>query len=269
MTLLSTSHAPVLRAWQLQELNSARSLPCSLNTLGALQGLCDSPAAQRQDRNQVGTRVTPLKCPPYPGPIGPMKKVLVDSPKKRTLLIENLRESQPYRYTVKARNGAGWGPEREAIINLATQPKRPMSSEWWVGRHRADGRTGGQGWGPGSHLPSLQSPSSQTSPLWTPRVGKTMKASSCTVMTFYAPRLAARGPASPTTLVSGPGIPERKVRVLCREWGCHWCPGRAKGPVTAGHGGQDEKSPLSPRQTPVEPTLRQAPCWHWVQRGQN
>ncbi|KAK2112063.1 Integrin beta-4 [Saguinus oedipus] len=43
------------------------------------------------------------------------------------LLIENLRESQPYRYTVKARNGAGWGPEREAIINLATQPKRPMS----------------------------------------------------------------------------------------------------------------------------------------------
>ncbi|OWK14046.1 ITGB4, partial [Cervus elaphus hippelaphus] len=60
-------------------------------------------------------------------PIGPMKKVLVDGPKKRTLLIENLRESQPYRYTVKARNGAGWGPEREAIINLATQPKRPMS----------------------------------------------------------------------------------------------------------------------------------------------
>ncbi|XP_056673108.1 integrin beta-4 isoform X2 [Monodelphis domestica] len=60
-------------------------------------------------------------------PIGPMKKVLVDTPKKRTLLIENLRESQPYRYTVKACNGAGWGPEREAIINLATQPKRPMS----------------------------------------------------------------------------------------------------------------------------------------------
>ncbi|XP_062071688.1 integrin beta-4 isoform X1 [Lepus europaeus] len=60
-------------------------------------------------------------------PIGPMKKVLVDSPKSRMLLIENLRESQPYRYTVKARNGAGWGPEREAIINLATQPTRPMS----------------------------------------------------------------------------------------------------------------------------------------------
>ncbi|XP_019601156.2 integrin beta-4 isoform X4 [Rhinolophus sinicus] len=60
-------------------------------------------------------------------PIGHMKKVLVDGPKRRMLLIENLRESQPYRYTVKARNGAGWGPEREAIINLATQPKRPMS----------------------------------------------------------------------------------------------------------------------------------------------
>uniref|UniRef100_A0A2I3GVG3 Integrin beta n=1 Tax=Nomascus leucogenys TaxID=61853 RepID=A0A2I3GVG3_NOMLE len=71
-------------------------------------------------------------------PIGPMKKVLVDNPKNRMLLIENLRESQPYRYTVKARNGAGWGPEREAIINLATQPKRPMSSEWWAGRCGAD-----------------------------------------------------------------------------------------------------------------------------------
>lgn len=62
-------------------------------------------------------------------PIGPMKKVLVEDPKKRMVLIENLRESQPYRYMVKARNGAGWGPEREATINLATQPKRPMSSE--------------------------------------------------------------------------------------------------------------------------------------------
>ncbi|NXW29127.1 ITB4 protein, partial [Phaetusa simplex] len=60
-------------------------------------------------------------------PVGPMKKVLVEDPKKRMVLIENLRESQPYRYMVKARNGAGWGPEREATINLATQPKRPMS----------------------------------------------------------------------------------------------------------------------------------------------
>ncbi|NXK96306.1 ITB4 protein, partial [Formicarius rufipectus] len=60
-------------------------------------------------------------------PVGPVKKVLVEDPKKRMVLIENLRESQPYRYMVKARNGAGWGPEREAIINLATQPKRPMS----------------------------------------------------------------------------------------------------------------------------------------------
>uniref|UniRef100_A0A8C5NNW6 Integrin beta n=1 Tax=Junco hyemalis TaxID=40217 RepID=A0A8C5NNW6_JUNHY len=60
-------------------------------------------------------------------PIGPLKKVLVEEPKKRVVLIENLRESQPYRYMVKARNGAGWGPQREATINLATQPKRPMS----------------------------------------------------------------------------------------------------------------------------------------------
>ncbi|XP_067403678.1 integrin beta-4 [Emydura macquarii macquarii] len=60
-------------------------------------------------------------------PFGAMKKVLVEDPKKRMVLIENLRESQPYRYVVRARNGAGWGPEREATINLATQPKRPMS----------------------------------------------------------------------------------------------------------------------------------------------
>ncbi|XP_062976375.1 integrin beta-4 isoform X2 [Elgaria multicarinata webbii] len=60
-------------------------------------------------------------------PIGPVKKVMVEGAKKRMVLIENLRESQPYRYTVKAKNGAGWGPEREATINLATQPKRPMS----------------------------------------------------------------------------------------------------------------------------------------------
>uniref|UniRef100_A0A8B9CLK9 Integrin beta n=1 Tax=Anser brachyrhynchus TaxID=132585 RepID=A0A8B9CLK9_9AVES len=63
-------------------------------------------------------------------PIGPVKKVLVEDPKKRMVLIENLRESQPYRYMVKARNGAGWGPEREATINLATQPRRPLSSEF-------------------------------------------------------------------------------------------------------------------------------------------
>uniref|UniRef100_A0A8C3UEV8 Integrin beta n=1 Tax=Catharus ustulatus TaxID=91951 RepID=A0A8C3UEV8_CATUS len=60
-------------------------------------------------------------------PSGPMKKVLIEDPKKRMVLIENLRESQTYRYMVKARNGAGWGPERDATINLATQPKRPMS----------------------------------------------------------------------------------------------------------------------------------------------
>lgn len=60
-------------------------------------------------------------------PIGHMKKVLINDPKKRMVLIENLRESQPYRYAVKACNRAGWGPEREATMNLATQPTRPMS----------------------------------------------------------------------------------------------------------------------------------------------
>lgn len=73
-----------------------------------------------------------------------MKKVLVEDPKKRMVLIENLRESQPYRYTVKARNGAGWGPERDATINLATQPKRPMSSECQPGQGQGDRSSAGE-----------------------------------------------------------------------------------------------------------------------------
>ncbi|XP_059804919.1 integrin beta-4 isoform X2 [Hypanus sabinus] len=60
-------------------------------------------------------------------PIGPKKTVKINKPKKRTVMIENLKEEQPYRYTVRARNGAGWGPTREATMNLSTQPKRPMS----------------------------------------------------------------------------------------------------------------------------------------------
>nr|XP_015212021.1 PREDICTED: integrin beta-4 isoform X3 [Lepisosteus oculatus] len=60
-------------------------------------------------------------------PMGPTKKVKIDSPKKRMLLIENLQKCQTYCYTVKARNKAGWGPTREATINLATQPPRPLS----------------------------------------------------------------------------------------------------------------------------------------------
>lgn len=177
-----------------------------------------------------------------------MKKVLVDGPKRRMLLIENLRESQPYRYTVKARNGAGWGPEREAIINLATQPKRPMSSELWARRLRASrGGQKAQAEALAHSRPPLQSPSSRTSPLWTPRVGESTRASSCTAMTFSAPRLAASGPVSPMTRVSGRGFPRRRrgswvvggVVTGVRE--------RTKGPVTAGHEGQDSESPLSPR----------------------
>lgn len=178
-----------------------------------------------------------------------MKKVLVDSPKKRTLLIENLRESQPYRYTVKARNGAGWGPEREAIINLATQPKRPMSSEQGAGRHRAD--RGGQGPEVGPWLtppPTPQSPSSLTSPSWTPRVGRTMRASSCTAMMCSALQPAARGPASLMTPVSGLGIPARMVGILGRGWGCRWCPETAKGPGPLGMKIKTE-SPLSAKST--------------------
>uniref|UniRef100_UPI00398E4990 integrin beta-4 isoform X2 n=1 Tax=Pristiophorus japonicus TaxID=55135 RepID=UPI00398E4990 len=60
-------------------------------------------------------------------PIGPKKTVKINKPKKRMVMIENLKEEQPYRYTVRAKNGAGWGPIREATMNLSTQPKRPMS----------------------------------------------------------------------------------------------------------------------------------------------
>ncbi|KAG7332830.1 hypothetical protein KOW79_004664 [Hemibagrus wyckioides] len=60
-------------------------------------------------------------------PIGPDKKVKIDNPKKRMLLIENLQPSQTYRYKVRASNKVGWGPYRDATINLATQPLRPMS----------------------------------------------------------------------------------------------------------------------------------------------
>ncbi|XP_005166847.1 integrin beta-4 isoform X3 [Danio rerio] len=60
-------------------------------------------------------------------PTGPPKKVMIDNPKKRMLLIENLQPSQTYCYKVRASNKVGWGPYREATINLASQPTRPMS----------------------------------------------------------------------------------------------------------------------------------------------
>ncbi|KAJ8399733.1 hypothetical protein AAFF_G00408380 [Aldrovandia affinis] len=60
-------------------------------------------------------------------PTGQTKKLKIDNPKKRMLLIENLQASQTYIYNVRACNNIGWGPYRDATINLATQPKRPMS----------------------------------------------------------------------------------------------------------------------------------------------
>ncbi|XP_059379131.1 integrin beta-4-like isoform X2 [Carassius carassius] len=60
-------------------------------------------------------------------PVGLSKKVMIDNPKKRMLLIENLQPSQTYCYKVRARNKVGWGPYRDATINLASQPTRPMS----------------------------------------------------------------------------------------------------------------------------------------------
>ncbi|XP_026103225.1 integrin beta-4-like isoform X1 [Carassius auratus] len=60
-------------------------------------------------------------------PVGLSKKVMIDNPKKRMLLIENLQPSQTYCYKVRARNKVGWGPYRDATINLGSQPTRPMS----------------------------------------------------------------------------------------------------------------------------------------------
>ncbi|TNN48639.1 Integrin beta-4 [Liparis tanakae] len=60
-------------------------------------------------------------------PVGAAKKVKIDNPKKRMLLIENLQNAQTYQYKVRAMNSIGWGPFRDATINLASQPARPMS----------------------------------------------------------------------------------------------------------------------------------------------
>ncbi|XP_028263462.1 integrin beta-4 isoform X2 [Parambassis ranga] len=60
-------------------------------------------------------------------PVEPAKKVKIDNPKKRMLLIENLQNGQTYQYKVRASNSVGWGPFRDATINLASQPARPLS----------------------------------------------------------------------------------------------------------------------------------------------
>ncbi|XP_061823187.1 integrin beta-4 isoform X2 [Nerophis lumbriciformis] len=59
--------------------------------------------------------------------VGAAKKVKIDNPKKRMLLIENLVSAQTYQYKVRAKNSVGWGPFRDATINLASQPVRPLS----------------------------------------------------------------------------------------------------------------------------------------------
>ncbi|KAK5850417.1 hypothetical protein PBY51_001300 [Eleginops maclovinus] len=60
-------------------------------------------------------------------PEGAAKKIKIDNPKKRMLLIENLQRAQTYQYKVRAMNSIGWGPFRDATINLASQPTRPLS----------------------------------------------------------------------------------------------------------------------------------------------
>ncbi|XP_054913412.1 integrin beta-4 isoform X2 [Poeciliopsis prolifica] len=60
-------------------------------------------------------------------PVGADRKVKIDNPKKRMVLIENLQSGQTYQYKVRAQNSVAWGPYRDATINLASQPNRPMS----------------------------------------------------------------------------------------------------------------------------------------------
>ncbi|KAJ3607772.1 hypothetical protein NHX12_024823 [Muraenolepis orangiensis] len=60
-------------------------------------------------------------------PAGAAKLVKIDNPKKRMLLIENLQRAQTYMYKVRAKNSVGWSPYRDATINLASQPTRPLS----------------------------------------------------------------------------------------------------------------------------------------------
>ncbi|XP_032823004.1 integrin beta-4 isoform X2 [Petromyzon marinus] len=59
--------------------------------------------------------------------IGQTKRVEVQGNKRRVMLIENLRPMVPYRYLVRARNSAGWGPPRESTLNIANQSTRPLS----------------------------------------------------------------------------------------------------------------------------------------------
>lgn len=70
-----------------------------------------------------------FSCTLLAEPVGAAKKVKIDNPKKRMLLIENLQNAQTYQYKVRAKNSVGWGPFRDATINLASQPARPLSSK--------------------------------------------------------------------------------------------------------------------------------------------
>ncbi|KAJ8264147.1 hypothetical protein GJAV_G00145770 [Gymnothorax javanicus] len=83
------------------------------------------PAATNGDITAYEVTYTPIDEDGTP--TGQTKKVKIDNPKKRMLLIENLQPSQTYIYHVRACNRVGWGPHRDATINLATQPNRPMS----------------------------------------------------------------------------------------------------------------------------------------------
>lgn len=112
-------------------------------------------------------------------PVGPAKKVKIDNPKKRMLLIENLQNAQTYQYKVRAKNSVGWGPFRDATINLASQPARPLSSKS-VTKTSPERSASMKNHLPLSFSFCPQFPSFQMSPLWMPRREMSMTATWCT-----------------------------------------------------------------------------------------
>lgn len=85
--------------------------------------------SNKEKATEILTFVVLIPSCLFADPVGPPKKVQIDNPKKRMLLIENLQNAQTYQYKVRAKNNVGWGPFRDASINLASQPNRPLSSK--------------------------------------------------------------------------------------------------------------------------------------------
>lgn len=111
------------------------------------------------------------------------------------LLIENLQTAQTYQYKVRAMNSIGWGPFRDATINLASQPSRPLSSKSGantplaVNLYISENRFISLSFCP-------QFPLFQISLLWTQRQETSTTATWCTATRWWSPPQAPSHPAS-------------------------------------------------------------------------